>query len=175
MAAPSKIGPALIQSSTLNHSFPQRLFYHRIIAAARERMTAEDANKGHPSAAQSAIALDGFHGIFGAGRHVAASRRKQGRDRPLVSPQQLQYDEFGELVQDRLPASGFRLPAILFVAGSVGVLPVMFCASFCSITAKAWLSSFSTAEKSVVSNDFFGLITTSAATTECGREKRTAS
>src|ERR1700733_1868134 len=49
-----------------------RLLYHRVVAGAGERMTAEEAGEGHPSAAQGAVALDGLHGIFGAGRHVAA-------------------------------------------------------------------------------------------------------
>src|SRR5208283_79361 len=138
-------------------------------------MTAEDAGESHPSAAQDAEALNGLHGIFGAGRHVAAGRREQGRDGPFVSPQQLQRDEFGEVAQERLPASGFRLPAILFVAVSPGAFSDGACDSFCSITAKALVTSFRTAAKSVVSNDFFGLMTTSAATPGCGRDMRTAS
>ena len=148
---------------------------HRIVSAARKRMAAEDAGEGHPSTPQSSVAFYRFHGIFRAGRHVAASWRQQGRDRPLVDSQQLQCDEFGELAQDPLSAFRSPLPAILFVAGSVAVFPVTFCDSFCSITVKALLTSFSTTEKSVVNNDFFGLITTSAATPASGRDLRTAS
>src|SRR5580658_10017207 len=62
-------------------------------------MTAEDADEGHASAAQSAVALDGLHGIFGTSRHVAAGWGQNGRDGPLVGPQQLQRDEFGEVAQ----------------------------------------------------------------------------
>src|SRR5277367_5377545 len=118
-------------------------------------MTAEDADEGHPSAAQSAVALDGLHRIFGAGRHVAAGWGKQGRDGPLVGPQQLQRDEFGDVAQGRPLVFGLRASAILFVAASGFAFPD----SFCSITAKARMTSFSTAVKSLVSNDFLGLMT----------------
>src|SRR6202050_3695426 len=139
-------------------------------------MTAEDAAHGHPSATQDAITLDGLHGIFGAGRHEAAGWWKQGRDRPLVSSQQLQRDEFGNVAQERPSdprASGFGLPAsaLLFAAVSGSVLPD----SFCSITANARVTSLRTAAKSVVSNDFFGLMTTSAAIAVSGSVMRTAS
>src|ERR1700693_1492468 len=113
-------------------------------------MTSEDAGEGHPSAAQGAVALDGFHGIFGAGRHEAAGWGQQGRDSPLVGPQQLQRDEFGEMIQDRLPASGFRPPAILFAAASVSAFSDGVCDSLCSITAKARVTSFMTSAKPVV-------------------------
>src|SRR5271168_1338245 len=66
-------------------------------------MTAEDAVEGQPSAAQCAVALDGLHGIFGAGRQVAAGWRKQGRDGPLVDPQQLQRVEFGDVAHGENP------------------------------------------------------------------------
>ena len=75
-----------------------RLLY-RIVAGASEGMTAEDAGKNHPSAAQGAVTLDGLHCIFGAGRHEAAGRREQGRNGPLVGSQQLQRDEFGDVAQ----------------------------------------------------------------------------
>src|ERR1700722_12251621 len=130
-----------------------------IVAAARERMAAQDSGKGHPPAAYRAVTLNRLHRIFRASRHVAAGRRQQGRDRPLVAPQQLQRDEFGPLIQDRLPASGSRLSGTLFRT----TLPATFCDSFCSMTAKERLTSFNTAEKSAASNDFLGLITTSAA------------
>lgn len=142
-------------------------------------MTAEDAGKGHPSAAQSAEALDGFHSVFGASRQVAAGRRKQGRDGPLVGSQQLQRYEFGNVLQDRPSGGacpersrrGLRASALLFFAVSGSTFPD----NFCSITAKARVTSFSTAAKSVVSNDFLGLMTTSAATPAGGRVMRTAS
>src|ERR1022692_748446 len=73
-------------------------------------MTAEDASEGHPSAAQRTVALDGLHGIFGTGRHIAASWGQQGRDGPLVGPQQLHRDEFGYVSQELLSAFGFRPP-----------------------------------------------------------------
>jgi len=134
-------------------------------------MTANDAGAGHPSPAQNAVTLDGLHGIFGAGRHVAAGRRQDRRDGPLVGPQQLQRDEFGDVAHVRLSGFGLRASEILFVAASGFVFPD----SFCSITAKARLTSFCNAAKSIVSNDFFGLITTSAATPAGGRDMRTAS
>src|SRR5580693_6799464 len=101
-------------------------------------MAAEDTGEGHPSAAQGAVALDGLHGIFGAGRHVAASWREKGRDGPFVGPQQLQRDEFCKVAQGRLPAFGSWLPAILFCDASGADFPD----SFCSIRAKARVSSF---------------------------------
>jgi hypothetical protein len=143
----------------------------RVVAGAGEGMTAEDAGERHPSTAQGAEALDGLHGIFGAGRHEAAGWRKQGRDGPLVGSQQLQRDEFGEGAQEWLPAFGLRASAFSLVALSEFVFPD----SFCSITAKARVTSFTTAAKSVVSNDFLGLMTTSAATPVVGRVMRTAS
>src|ERR1035441_7140763 len=138
---------------------------HRVVAGAGEGMTAEDTGEGHPSAAQSAVTLDGLHGIFGAGRHVAAGCGQQGRDGPLVGSQQLQRDEFGEMLQERPSGGacpergrrGLRASALLFGAFSGSAFPD----SFCSTTTKARVTSFSTAAKSVVSNDFFGLMTTS--------------
>ena len=155
--------------------FFRRHSNHRIVTAACKRMAAQNADDSHPSATQSTVALDGLHGIFGAGRHVTASRRQHGRDRPFVGAQQLQHDEFGELVQDRLPVSGFGPPDLLFIAASAGVRSEDCCDSFCSMTAKALVTSFSTTEKSMASKDFFGLITTSAATPFGGLDRRTAS
>jgi hypothetical protein len=147
---------------------------HRIAAAAGKRMTAQDAEDSHPSTSHCTIALDGLHRIFGAGRQVSAGPRQQGRDGPLVSTQQVQRDESGALIQDRLPLSGFRVSGLLTVA-SAGGFSRNFDDKFCSITAKARLTSLSTTEKSVTNNDFFGLITTSAATPQGGEDKRTAS
>src|SRR5216683_1088736 len=91
-----------------------RRHHHGVVTAAGKWMAAEDASEGHPSTTQSAIALDGFHGIFGASRYVAAGRRQHGRDGPLVGSQQLQRDEFGEIAH-----GGYRAlaPAILDCAG----------------------------------------------------------
>src|SRR5580704_8662904 len=75
-------------------------------------MAAKDASESHPSAAQSAVAIDGLYGIFGTSRHEAAGWRKQGRDGPLVCPQELQRDEFCDVTHGRLSGSGlgvFRL------------------------------------------------------------------
>lgn len=134
-------------------------------------MTAKDSRTSHPPAAQSAVALNCLHGIFGARRHKPAGRRKHGRDGPLISPQQLQHDEFGDVAQERLPGFGLRLSAVSTVADRESAFPE----SFCSITTKARLTSFTTAVKSAVSKDFFGLITTSAAAPAGGSVMRTAS
>jgi len=138
---------------------------------ATKGMTAQEASHGHPSAAHSTVAINRFHGVFRTGRHVAAGRRKHGRDGPLVSPQQLQNYEFGALHQSRLPPSGSGDPAFVFVAA--GVFPD----NFCSITAKPRLTSLTTSAKSAFSSDFLGLITTSAPTPAHERvpARRTAS
>lgn len=145
-----------------------RLLHYRVVAGVGEGMAAHDSGEGHPSSAQGAVALDGFHGVFGTRRHVAAGWRKQGRDGPFVGSQQLQRDEFGGAVQDRLSASGVRLSGPLLRSSERGD-------NFCSITAKARVTSFKIAAKSAVRSDFFGLITTSAARLVGGCDKRTAS
>lgn len=113
-----------------------------------------------------------LHGIFGTGRHKAASRRKQRRDGPLVGPQHLQRDEFGDVAQRWLSGLGLQL-SILLLADFI--FSGCLAESFCSTTTKARLTSFTTAVKSLVSNDFFGLMTTSAEIPCTGRVMRTAS
>jgi hypothetical protein len=121
------------------------------------------------------MALHGFHGVLRAGRHVAAGKGQHGRDCRFVPPQHLQRDEFGALLQDRRPASGARLPAALFAAEFETIFSTGFPASFCSMTSSARLTSLRTAAKSTDSSDFFGLMTTSAATPSDGTAMRTAS
>jgi hypothetical protein len=72
-----------------------RLPNNRVKTATSKGMATEDAGEGHACAAQSAVALNGLHGIFRASRHESAGRRQQGRDCPLVDSQQLQRDGFG--------------------------------------------------------------------------------
>jgi len=91
-----KVGQSLITVSNSWHARRATLFQgllssrrtlYRVITRPRKRMTAQHAAHGHPCAAQSAVTLHGFHGIFGAGRHEAAGRGEKRRDGPLVSPQ----------------------------------------------------------------------------------------
>src|SRR5205085_8454606 len=44
---------------------------------------------------QRSITVNSFHGIFRTCRHIAARRREQRRDRPLVGAEQLNNHEFG--------------------------------------------------------------------------------
>jgi len=60
---------------------------HRIISSTRKRMTAQQTPRCHHASPRDAVMRDGIHGVFRAGRHIAARRRKHGRDRPFVSPQ----------------------------------------------------------------------------------------
>lgn len=90
---------------------PGACFHHRIISPTREWMTPQQPHQSHPSTPHRPVAFHGLHRILRTSRHKPASRRKQRRDRPLVSPQQLQHNEFGELAHEfgfRLPASGYR-------------------------------------------------------------------
>jgi hypothetical protein len=66
-------------------------------------MTTQNSHEGHPSAAQGAIALNRFHGIFRAGRQVAACRGQKRRNHPFVRTKQLQDDELGALAHNCLP------------------------------------------------------------------------
>ncbi len=129
---------------------------HRVITGSRQWMAAQHARQRHPAAAQHAEPLYRFHRVFRTSRQVAAGYRQHGRDRPLISPQQLQR------CNSRVPhhTPSFR---------------DCFRETFCSITSKARLTSFNTFSKSAVSSDFFGLITTSTATGAPGRVNRTAS
>ena len=130
------------------------LLHHRIVTTLRKRMTPQQPQQSLQPPAQHAVTFDGLGGIFGASWNVAARRRKHRRNRPLVTSQHLQHNEFRELTHvDRLQALDFGLPELLFPASP---------ASFSSITTKARRTSFTTSPKSMASNDFFGLMTTSA-------------
>jgi hypothetical protein len=88
-------------------------FDDRVEAAVRQGVTAKQTPDGHEAAAQGAIAVDGFDGIFGATWHVAAGGRKHGRNGPLVGSQKLQRDEFGGVWHE----SGFGLRVASFAIG----------------------------------------------------------
>jgi hypothetical protein len=153
------------------------LFHHRIVSAARQRMTAQQPHQSHQPTAQRSIPLNCLRRIFRAGRNVAARRRNHRRDRPLVASQQPQHNEFGNLAHSRFRAAQRFSAAIKSLYDCKGFSPLGLSrelrsgapatlpATFCSITTKARLSSFTIAVKSTVSNDFFGLITISTSTT----------
>src|SRR5579859_6856999 len=93
--------------------------HYRVIPAANKGMAAQKTAHRHPTSAQRAVTLDRLHRVLRASRDVAASRREQGRNSPLVSSQELQHDEFGEVVHASLiQAFGSRLPELLFSAAS---------------------------------------------------------
>jgi hypothetical protein len=155
---------------------PSVTLHHRVVSPARERMAAQQSRQRLPASAENPVAFHGFLGIVGTGRHKAAGRRQQRRDRPLVGSQHFQDDEFGELEHKvGLQAFGVRRPESLLVplatSGSAPALP----ASFPSITTKARHTSFTTSAKSMTSKDFFGLMTTSAPTSPGKPQSRTAS
>src|ERR1700693_2252740 len=142
----------------------------RVITPRGKRVTTQKAQHGHQPSTYRTIAFDGLHRVFGAGRNIAAGRRKDRRDSPLISSQQVQHDDFSELVHIRHQALGCLLPEPRFKsAGDV------LSESFCSMTTKARLTSLTTVLKSTVSNAFFGLMTTSAFAPASGRVSRTAS
>src|SRR5258708_26739388 len=101
--------------------FFRRRSNHGIVAAAGERMTAEDASESHPSATQSPIPLYRLHRIFRAGRHKPAGRRQQRGNRPFISKQNSQRDEFGASVQHQFLKSVSSFPPILSSATSEAV------------------------------------------------------
>jgi len=148
--------------------------HDRIVAAARQWMAPQQASHSHESSTEHSKALNRFHGVFRAGGNVATGRRKQGRDRPLVGPQQLQRDEFGELAHT-FQVQGRCLRASSCVLSGLDGEAASCPASFCSMTTKARRTSFSSTAKSAVSADFLGLMTTSASTVTGGRDSRTAS
>src|ERR1051326_962815 len=149
------------------------IFHYRVVAGVRERVAAQQAGQGHQASTQNAVAVDRFHGIFRTGGNEAARWRQHWRNRPLVGSQELQHNEFGKLAHDyRLPAFGFPLSELGF-SSTFSAVP--FLASFCSMTTKAWRTSFTMAANCVVNSDFFGLMTTSALAIGQGRFKRTAS
>src|SRR6266571_4979886 len=149
------------------------LLHERIVPTMGQGMAPQQSPQRFQASAQHPVPFHRFHGVFRAGRNITARRRKNRRNRPLVRSQQLQHDEFWELVHGNcLQAPGFRLPEFFFSAP----LPFeAFPASFSSMTTKARLTSFTTAAKSTVNNDFFGLMTTSALALAAGRVSRTAS
>jgi hypothetical protein len=137
-----------------------------------KRMTAPEPPQSHQPSPRHAIPFHSLHRIFRAGRNVAACRRKHRRDSPLVASQQLQSDALGNLAH-RIQLPALRLPE--FRSHPAADLSPILPASFCSITTKARLTSFTTSAKSTVNSDFFGLITTSALAPASGRVNRTAS
>lgn len=146
-------------------------FHHRIVSARRQRMTTQNSRKRHPSPPQSAITSNRFHRVFGTGRHITTGCREHRRNRPFVSSQQLQHDEFGtfthDWLSDALPRPGFRLLLSPAFKDLVAI--------FCPMTAKAFCTSSSNCVNPAVKTDFFGLITTSAAKPDSVRDNRTAS
>src|SRR5579859_2082017 len=125
----------------------QIIFHHWVVAGMGQWVTAQQAGQGHQTSTQNAVAVDRLHGVFRTCGNEAARWRQHRRNRPLVGSQELQHHEFGKLAHDyRLPASGFRLPEV-----ALSLVPSpRFLASFCSITTKAWWTSFTTAANSVV-------------------------
>jgi hypothetical protein len=138
----------------------------------RKRMTAHQPPQSHQPSPCRAIPFHSLHRIFRAGRNVAACRRKHRRDSPLVPSQQLQSGALGNLAH-RIQSRALRLGE--FRSNPAADLSPILPASFCSITRKARLTSFTTSAKSAVNSDFFGLITTSALAPASGRVSRTAS
>lgn len=57
-------------------------------AAGRPRVAPAEPTNGEPGAAQRPVAPDGDHRVLRAARVVLAARRREGRDEPLVYPQQ---------------------------------------------------------------------------------------
>ena len=150
------------------------LFHHRIVPAMSKWMATQQPCRRHKQSAQCAITFNRLHGILRAGGNIAARGREQWRDGPPVSPQHFQHNEFGKLVhKNRLQAFGFGLPEPL--SNRVSDFSSIFHVSFCSIISKALPTSLTTWAKSMVSSDFFGLMTTSAFGVARGRVSRTAS
>ena len=127
----------------------------RIVASADKRVAAQKTGTRHPAAAQNSIPVDCLHRILGAGRDVAAGWWKHRRYRPLIGAEQLKYDAFCEIAH-----VFYRSEPNSSEPGLVALL----LPTFCSTTTKARRISFRTASKSAASNDFFGLMTTSAPT-----------
>jgi hypothetical protein len=149
---------------------------HRVVPAAAERMATQQSHQPHPYPTQRPVSFHGFLRVFRTSRHETAGRGQQRRNCPLVSPQHLQHNEFGKLAHaNRLQALGFRLPELLLALGATSGSTPALPASFRSITTKARFTSFTTSAKSMTSNDFFGLMTTSAATPAGSPHSRTAS
>src|ERR1700674_1775116 len=152
--------------------FIAQALHHRIVSPMRKRMTSQHPPQSHQASAHRATPLHSFHRVFRAGGNVTARWREKRRDNPLITSQQLKRNEFcylAHLIQLRalrLPESRSNPPA--------DFSPVLFM-SFCSMTTKARLTSFSTSAKSTVHSHLFALITTSAFTPLAGRVSRTAS
>ena len=89
---------------------------HRVIAAAAERVTAQQPRQSLQSTTQDAITFHRFRRVFRTSGNIAACRWQQRRNRPLVASQHLQHDEFGELVHvasgSGLQASGTSFPGL---------------------------------------------------------------
>ena len=75
---------------------------YRVISRPGKGMTTQKAQQSYPSASHDAVAINRLHRILGTCRHIAAGRGQHRRDGPLVGPEQVQRDEFGDLVQERL-------------------------------------------------------------------------
>jgi len=74
-------------------------------------MTAEDAAHREIQAANGSIALDGFHGILGAGGCIPAAWGKKRRDKILIPPEQYHATE-GDRSRFHGRAAGARLPLV---------------------------------------------------------------
>src|SRR5260370_7815237 len=77
----------------------------RIVAALGEWMAARDPHGSHPPTAQPAIPLDRFVRVVGAGRVVAAGRRKDLGKGHLVTPNQSQQQPRHEFSLDSRSAA----------------------------------------------------------------------
>ena len=90
-------------AGTLEGSFHHRArtpLHHRIMPTPRQRMTPQHPPRRHPSSAQRAKTLHRLHRIFRTSRHIPASRRKHGRNRPLVPPQHYQHNVLSKFAHE---------------------------------------------------------------------------
>ena len=135
-------------------------------------MAPQNPHHRHPPTTHRAITLHGLHGILRTSRHITATWRKHGRERPLIPTQQQQHGFACNLhTQSNKPLPSTTLPA----RPKFHPLPRGSSAIFWRITSNARLTSASSTENSTVRTEFFGLITTSTAGPGDVRLKRTAS
>src|SRR5882724_12914883 len=79
--------------------------WDRVISAFGKRMTPGDSRRAHPPAAQPAIPLNRLIHVVGTGRVVTAGRRKDLRERRLVTPNQSEEQPGHELSFESLIAA----------------------------------------------------------------------
>ena len=88
---------------------PFPFLHHGVVAAVNKWVAAQQSGQCHQPPAQDAEAVNRLHGVFRAGGNVAAGRREQRREGPLVSSQELKHEKFSKTTH--FLASGPRLPA----------------------------------------------------------------